>query len=125
MSFMRESPLTGSGWDEVVMTRPEVEQEILERSLTEHVPRFAVILHNDEVNSMEHVVDALLKSVPTLSEQDAIRVMMDAHTDGKAVAPLKTPAKAGRRHPAGEPRGEVLIDVFHDPAFRKALSGEG
>jgi len=90
---MRESPLTGSGWDEVVMTRPEVEHEILERSLTEHVPRFAVILHNDEVNSMEHVVDALLKSVPTLSEQDAIRVMMDAHTDGKAivtVCPLET-----------------------------------
>jgi ATP-dependent Clp protease adaptor protein ClpS len=75
------------------MTSPDVEQEILERSLTEHVPRFSVILHNDEVNSMEHVVDALLKSVPTLSEQDAIQVMMDAHTDGKAVitvCPLET-----------------------------------
>jgi ATP-dependent Clp protease adaptor protein ClpS len=93
MNFMRDSTPTGSGSDGVVMTSPEVEQEILERSLTEHIPRFAVILHNDETNSMEHVVDALLKSVPTLSEQDAIKVMMDAHTDGKAVVtvcPLET-----------------------------------
>jgi ATP-dependent Clp protease adaptor protein ClpS len=85
MNFIHESLLTGSGSDRLVMTSPEVEQEILERSLTEHVPRFAVILHNDDINSMEHVVDALLKSIPTLSEQDAIRVMMGAHTDGKAV----------------------------------------
>lgn len=69
----------------VAMTSPDVEQEQLQQLLTEHVPRFAVILHNDDVNSMEHVVDALLKSIPTLSEQDAVNVMMDAHTEGKAV----------------------------------------
>lgn len=42
---------------------------------------------------MEHVVDALLKSVPTLSDQDAVRVMMEAHEQGKAVVtvcPLET-----------------------------------
>ena len=75
------------------MTTPEIDHERLERSLTEHVRRYAVILHNDEVNSMEHVVDALLQSVPTLSEEDAVRVMMDAHTEGKAivtVCPLET-----------------------------------
>ncbi len=82
---MRESLLTGSGSGGLMMASPDVEQEILERSLTEHVPRYAVILHNDDVNSMEHVVDALLKSVPTLSEQHAIKVMMDAHADGTAV----------------------------------------
>lgn len=90
MSCMCESE---PGGDVVVMTSPEIEQETLERSLTEHVPRFAVILHNDDINSMEHVIDALLKSVPTLSEQDAVQVMMDAHTDGTAVVticPLET-----------------------------------
>ena len=69
---MREFLLSASGSDGVVMTSPEVEQEILERSLTEHVPRYAVIL---------------------LSEQDAIKAMMDAHTDGTAVVtvcPLET-----------------------------------
>ena len=90
---MRESTPEGAGSDGLMMTSPEVEREILERSLTEHVPRYAVILHNDDVNSMEHVVGALLKSVPTLSEQHAIKVMMDAHTDGTAVVtvcPLET-----------------------------------
>ena len=75
------------------LVSPDVEQEALQRSLKEHVPRFAVILHNDDVNSMEHVVDALLKSVPTLSEQDAVQVMMDAHLEGKAtvtVCPRET-----------------------------------
>ena len=71
--------------DGVCMTIPDVELEQLQRSLTEHVSMFVVILHNDDVNSMEHVIDALLKSIPTLSEQDAVNVMMDAHTDGKAV----------------------------------------
>jgi len=69
----------------VGMTTPEIDQETLERSLTEHVRRFNVILHNDDVNSMEHVIDALLMSVPTLSEEDAIQVMMDAHLEGKAI----------------------------------------
>ncbi len=67
------------------MTTPDVEQDQFQSSLTEHVQRFAVILHNDDVNSMEHVVDALLQSIPTLSEQDAVNAMMDAHTEGKAV----------------------------------------
>ncbi|MCH8993198.1 MAG: ATP-dependent Clp protease adaptor ClpS [Acidobacteria bacterium] len=75
------------------MTGPEGRHEQLQRSLAEHVHGYAVILHHDDVNSMEHVVDALLKSVPTLSEQDAVRVMMDAHTEGRAVitiCPLET-----------------------------------
>ncbi len=71
--------------ERVAMTTPEVDRETLQRSLAEHVPRFAVILHNDDINSMDHVVDALLKSVPTLSEQDAVRVMMAAHLEGKAI----------------------------------------
>ena len=75
------------------MTTPEIDHERLERSLTEHVRRYAVILHNDEVNSMDHVVDVLLKSIPTLSEEDAVRVMMDAHTAvraGVTICPLET-----------------------------------
>jgi len=75
----------GPGLHNISMTTPEIDQETLERSLTEHVRRFNVILHNDNVNSMEHVIDALLKSVPTLSEEDAIQVMMDAHLEGKSI----------------------------------------
>ncbi|MCH7907223.1 MAG: ATP-dependent Clp protease adaptor ClpS [Chloroflexi bacterium] len=72
---------------------PPPETQVDEETLTKLLPPYRVILHNDDVNSMEHVVDALLKSVPTLSEQDAVRVMMDAHTEGRAVVticPLET-----------------------------------
>jgi ATP-dependent Clp protease adaptor protein ClpS len=63
--------------------RPEVESD-------EHVdvgalrPR-AVILHNDDVNEMTHVVQSLRRSVPSLSAQQAIAIMLEAHQQGKAV----------------------------------------
>ena len=39
-------------------------------------PRYKVLLHNDPVNTMEYVVVTLLQVVPSLSEQDAIAVMV-------------------------------------------------
>jgi ATP-dependent Clp protease adaptor protein ClpS len=64
-------------------TRPETESD-------EHVsvdalrPR-SVILHNDDVNEMTHVVQSLRRSVPSLSTQQAITIMLEAHQQGKAV----------------------------------------
>jgi ATP-dependent Clp protease adaptor protein ClpS len=63
--------------------RPETESD-------EHVsvdalrPR-AVILHNDDVNEMTYVVQSLRRSVPSLSAQQAIKIMLEAHQHGKAV----------------------------------------
>jgi ATP-dependent Clp protease adaptor protein ClpS len=45
-------------------------------------PRYKVLLHNDPVNSMEYVVTTLRQVVPSLSEQDAIAVMLEAHNTG-------------------------------------------
>ena len=45
-------------------------------------PRYRVLLHNDPVNTMEYVVMTLRQVVPSLSEQDAIAVMMEAHNTG-------------------------------------------
>lgn len=45
-------------------------------------PRYKVLLHNDPVNSMEYVVVTLRQVVPSLSEQDAIAVMLEAHNTG-------------------------------------------
>mgnify|MGYP002632056813 FL=1 len=39
-------------------------------------------VHNDPVNSMEYVVTTLRQVVPSLSEQDAIAVMLEAHNTG-------------------------------------------
>jgi len=45
-------------------------------------PRYRVLLHNDPVNTMEYVVKTLRQVVPSLSEEDAIAVMMEAHQTG-------------------------------------------
>jgi len=44
-----------------------------------------VVLHNDEVNSMDHVVRSLLRSVPGLSTKKAVDIMLEAHNTGRAV----------------------------------------
>ena len=46
---------------------------------------YAVILFNDDVNSMDHVVRSLCRSVPTLSVVKAVRIMIEAHNSGRAV----------------------------------------
>jgi len=48
------------------------------------LPPYAVMLHNDDVNSMDHVVYALLASVPELEPEDAVTIMLTAHEHGVA-----------------------------------------
>ncbi|MEB3290762.1 MAG: ATP-dependent Clp protease adapter ClpS [Leptolyngbya sp.] len=48
-------------------------------------PRYRVLLHNDDFNSMEYVVEALLKVVPSLTMPQAVDIMMQAHTAGVAL----------------------------------------
>ncbi|AFY59461.1 MULTISPECIES: ATP-dependent Clp protease adapter ClpS [Cyanophyceae] len=48
-------------------------------------PRYRVLLHNDDFNSMEHVVETLLKTVPSLTQPQAVDIMMEAHTNGVAL----------------------------------------
>ncbi len=54
-------------------------------TLRKPAPQYRVILHNDDFNSMEHVVESLLKVVPSLSLPQAVDIMMQAHAAGKAV----------------------------------------
>jgi ATP-dependent Clp protease adaptor protein ClpS len=63
----------------------ETATEELQRTLLDHIPHYAVLLHNDEVHSMDFVVEALLKSVPDLSQPEAITIMLVAHQTGRAV----------------------------------------
>lgn len=46
---------------------------------------YNLILHNDPVNDMVHVIEALYV-VCNLNEQESFTIMMEAHTKGKAVA---------------------------------------
>ncbi|MBI3980013.1 MAG: ATP-dependent Clp protease adaptor ClpS [Chloroflexi bacterium] len=71
-------------------TRPNVEPRLRDRAAI--LPPYNVLLHNDDVNTMDHVVYALLKSIPGLTTERAIEIMLDAHHNGIAlviVCPLE------------------------------------
>ncbi|NJN76006.1 MAG: ATP-dependent Clp protease adapter ClpS [Synechococcaceae cyanobacterium RL_1_2] len=47
-------------------------------------PRYRVLLHNDDFNSMEHVVSTLMQTVG-MPQPQAVDIMMEAHTNGMAL----------------------------------------
>ncbi len=62
-------------------TTPDIDQDVLRKLC----PPYKVILHNDDHHSMDYVIVALVKSVPSLNEEDALEIMMTAHNEGTAV----------------------------------------
>ena len=69
------------------LPREDVERDVEQERRTR--PRaldpFKVVLHNDDHNSMDHVVRALTQSVPGIGLRKAFRIMLEAHKSGKAV----------------------------------------
>lgn len=53
------------------------------------MPRYKVLLHNDAVNSMEHVIKALRK-VFQFEEQECVRIMIEAHQNGLALCVVES-----------------------------------
>ena len=68
----------------IATTQPPVAPVERTRPLEEVLPPYRVILHNDDVNDMAHVVQALLTSVPELSTERAAEIMLEAHHNGQA-----------------------------------------
>jgi ATP-dependent Clp protease adaptor protein ClpS len=66
-------------------TDTEADVERMQRVLAQLLPPYKVLLHNDDYNSMGHVVQALRRVVPSLSRTDALRIMLEAHTTGVAL----------------------------------------
>ena len=64
-------------------TVPREEQE--QRTRSRALEPYKVILYNDDVNSMDHVVRSLTRSVPGLGTAKAIQIMLEAHNTGRAV----------------------------------------
>ncbi|HEY8476660.1 MAG TPA: ATP-dependent Clp protease adaptor ClpS [Chloroflexota bacterium] len=64
----------------------ETAREVQRR--TDILPPYKVLLHNDDVNTMDHVVRALLRSVPGLDLQRATTIMLEAHFHGVAVVTI-------------------------------------
>ncbi len=65
--------------------------DVLERRSPENVtirkpaPRYKVLLHNDDHNSMEYVVQSLIQTVAGITQPQAVDIMMEAHTNGLAL----------------------------------------
>jgi ATP-dependent Clp protease adaptor protein ClpS len=65
------------------MARAQV-TEVDAETILRHLPPWVVILHNDDHNTMDHVVESLLRSVPTLTPDEAVEIMYTAHHHGQA-----------------------------------------
>ncbi len=64
-------------------TRPiRTEEEV--RAFLRLLPRYRVLLYNDDVNTFEHVIASLIEVVPSLATTDAGRIAWTAHTTGCA-----------------------------------------
>lgn len=50
----------------------------------DHLPPYRVLLHNDDVNDMLHVVHTIVELTP-LNKQRAVEVMLEAHAGGVAL----------------------------------------
>lgn len=62
------------------ITTPMVQNE----RRVEQLPPFRVILHNDDVNTFEHVIRSILK-LTDLNEHEAIQRTIEAHQTGSSL----------------------------------------
>jgi ATP-dependent Clp protease adaptor protein ClpS len=76
------------------------------------LPPFRLVLHNDEVNDMEDIVDAIVELTP-LSTQEAELKMIEAHRTGAAVL-LATHKE----------RGELYVDQFATMRINTSLESD-
>lgn len=61
---------------------PRTDEEV--RQVLRLLPRYRVLLFNDDIHAMDEVVLALLRVVPSLGIEGATQVMLEAHTHGSA-----------------------------------------
>lgn len=67
-------------------TRPE--PATVSGQHTAHIPQYKVLLHNDDVNTMEHVVKVLMQ-VFKFSQAVCEQIMMEAHRTGVALCVIE------------------------------------
>jgi ATP-dependent Clp protease adaptor protein ClpS len=79
----------------VTTPAPTIDPETLQKVL----PPYAVILHNDDHNSMDHVVRSLQRCVPSLTPEEAYEIMLHAHNHGHATV-IACPKEAAEHYRA-------------------------
>lgn len=69
-------------------------------------PRFAVLIHNDDVTTFEYVIN-ILGGVFGLSEELAEHIAWMAHTNGQAVVTVRPRREADKLHKAANFRART------------------
>ncbi len=67
---------------------PSTKPDIRAGQQTAHIPLYKVLLHNDDVNEMDHVVKALMH-VFGFEQEVAEKIMWEAHDTGVALCSIE------------------------------------
>ena len=73
------------------------ETDVDEEALLALIPPYRVVLHNDDHNTMDHVVESLVRCVPSLTVEAAAAIMVEAHTEGRATV-IECPKEAAEHY---------------------------
>ncbi len=88
-TVVRGRPLGGGVRRNMLMTPlPTADPHVAGESRTAHIPLYKVLLHNDDVNTMDHVVRSLMK-VFRFDRQACELIMIEAHREGAALCTIE------------------------------------
>ena len=73
------------------------ETAVDEEALLALIPPYRVVLHNDDHNTMDHVVESLVQCVPSLTVEAAAAIMFEAHNEGQATV-IECPREAAEHY---------------------------
>jgi ATP-dependent Clp protease adaptor protein ClpS len=79
---------------------PQVETQPAVSTQRRQLPPFKVILHNDDVNSFDHVIRSILRLTP-LTIHEAVQRTLEAHLNGLSLLLI-----------AGRERAELYVEQF-------------
>ncbi|KAJ0981361.1 hypothetical protein J5N97_009616 [Dioscorea zingiberensis] len=75
-------------------TTPGRESEFDLRKSRKTAPPYRVLLHNDNFNKREYVVQVLMKVIPGMTLDNAVNIMQEAHYNGLSVVIICAQADA-------------------------------
>ncbi|WOL06589.1 ATP-dependent Clp protease adapter protein CLPS1, chloroplastic [Canna indica] len=88
MALSMSGPGRGGGLLErptIEKTTPGRESEFDLKKSRKTAPPYRVMLHNDNYNKREYVVQVLMKVIPGMTLDNAVNIMQEAHHNGLAV----------------------------------------